>query len=176
MKKWWVWLLVLLLFIGICARIEIKITFNDAMPIVKEIVVDSENTIHRGVELVRDGIITVAEFFHKSYNNFIHPIVDISLNQLPKEARKYYKMYEEDKWNTYSKDLKGNFKTGQKFYNNDNKLPKKSTAGYSITYKKFDAEKVSYGNRGVVKHFVHGDDGSTYYTVDNCKTFKRVIK
>ncbi|ECB9822653.1 ribonuclease domain-containing protein [Enterococcus termitis] len=54
------------------------------------------------------------------------------------------------------------------------KLPEKSSSGAKIEYKEFDVSyDLAAGNRGT-ERFVHGSDGSVYYTNDRYKTFVKV--
>ena len=116
----------------------------------------------------------------KEDNTVNEEIGEISVGQLPKDAQEYYNRYENDNWETITQDLEGETKAGKDYKNNPKgegiRLPENDFNGNHISYKEYDAETTEKGKGRGKKRFIHGSDGTTYYTDDHYETFRKVVK
>jgi guanyl-specific ribonuclease Sa len=73
--------------------------------------------------------------------------------------------------------MKG-YKGGQKFANDardgGQELPKTDASGNPIEYKEWDVNPLKKGQNRGAERVVTGSDGSSYYTNDHYKTFRKI--
>ena len=174
-------IVVILLLFGICAGLEKQTTPDGSAPMTEQLITETVNVFSEAFGQIKDGFSqmfsSIAENFSKDDEVNVE-IGEVSVDQLPDEAQEYYKRYVNDNWETTSKELEGRTQAGEDFNNNpkkgETKLPEQTSDGSKITYKEFDAETTPSGKGRGKKRFVHGSDGSTYYTDDHYKTFRKV--
>lgn len=170
-----------MLLFGICAELEKQTTPDGSTPMTEQLITETVNGFSEAFSQIKDGI---SSMFSSIADNFKKDDVsnaeigEISVDQLPEDAQEYYNRYENDNWETTSNDLEGKTNAGKTYRNEpkkgETKLPEKTQDGKDITYKEFDAETTPNGSQRGSKRFVHGSDGSTYYTDDHYKTFRKV--
>lgn len=176
-KKILIGIVVILLLFGVCAELEKQTTPNGTAPMTEQLITEAVNGFSEAFAQIKDGFSqmfsSIAENFSKDDESSAE-IGKVSVDQLPDDVKEYYNRYENDNWETTSNDLVGGMKAGKKYKNKSKVLPTKDSDGESISYKEYDAEYSNEdGNRGT-KRFVRGSDGSTYYTDDHYKTFRKV--
>lgn len=180
-KKLLILILVIFVLFGLCAELEKQTTPDGSTPMTEQLITSTIAGFKEAFGQIKDGFSTlfssIADNFKKD-DEVNTEIGEVSVDQLPEEAQGYYNRYVNDNWETTSKDLEGRTQAGEGFNNNpkkgETKLPEQTSDGSKITYKEFDAETTPAGKGRGKKRFVHGSDGSTYYTDDHYKTFKKV--
>lgn len=167
------------LFIGIV----ICILLIAAIPEMEKMLQENSGEISQQVSEVGESIkdATKSLFSSNKSESMDTEIEEIEVKDLPNEVQSYYERYKNDKWNTKTSDLEGRTKAGENFENEprtgeETLLPKKTDDGKKIKYKEFDAEYTPKGAKRGKKRFVHGSDGSTYYTDDHYKSYKKITE
>lgn len=131
--------------------------------------------ITEGCYFIVKGVIYIGDGIVNSVIGNKDTFKKISIDDLSKSARYYYKRFKEDDWKTQSEDLYGETIAGKNYDNSDGLLPRKTDDGKEINYKEYDTHTVLKGELRGPYRFIHGDDGSTYYTDDNYETFEKIV-
>ncbi|QBO35721.1 hypothetical protein EQG49_04210 [Periweissella cryptocerci] len=138
------------------------------------------NVAGKGEKGVKDAV-KLAEKIDKNpkltldkTGKFSPKIPVISTKVLPDDAKLMFNKYDKTGWSGTVKGQPDGTKAGGRWKNLNATLPTSDKHGKVITYKEFDVSgKVANQQRNAPR-FVHGSDGSTYYTADHYKTFKKV--
>jgi hypothetical protein len=87
-----------------------------------------------------------------------------NLDELPENVQSTYSKYEDNGWQGNVKGQTEGTGANGKWTNNDLELPTRDSDGNPITYKEFDVNSKIDGQSRDGERFLHGSDGSVYYT------------
>ena len=94
--------------------------------------------------------------------------------EVPENAKDIFGQYEKNGWVGNVAGQTPGTKAGGEYENQDGRLPETDADGNEITYREFDVDNKVEGEARSSRRFVHGSDGSTYYTDNHYGSFTRV--